>query len=216
MISEHQFPVTKSARYFVLEPSNEPVAVLYALHGYRQLAPFFIKQFQVLADHGVRVIAPEGLHRFYINGYSGRVGASWMTKEDRATDIKDYLNYLNSLHDPLSKEWSDLPVHLLGFSQGGATACRWLASNDIPFKSLILYASVFPNDFDFDVNQSRLATINQVIAFGDDDQFATEEVIEEKMSWLKSKNVLPKLIRFVGGHEIKDAVLLDLYGVASR
>ena len=214
MIEKHEITVDKTARYYMLEPKGEPRAVVFAIHGYRQQAQFFIKQFQVLANTGVRVVAPEGLHRFYIEGYSGRVGASWMTKEDRETDITDYLAYLNRLYGALKPNIGELPVHLLGFSQGGATACRWLGASDIPFKSLLLYASVFPNDFDFNLHRNRLSNVKQAIAFGDTDQFASEEIISQKMSWLESKNVSPTMIRYSGGHEIYDSVLRDMWDFA--
>jgi len=153
------------------------------------------------------VIAPEGLHRFYVEGYSGRVGASWMTKEDRESDIEDYVAYLNTLYTSLLSEIENIPVHLLGFSQGGPTACRWLAGSAIPFQSLILYATVFPNDFDFTVNRERLNQLSVQIAFGDKDMFASEETISEKMEWLTSKGISPCLQIFEGGHEIKYEVL---------
>ena len=211
MISERHITIEKSARFCVLEPKSEPKAILFAIHGYRQLAPFFIQSFQVLADSGIKVIAPEGLHRFYIEGYSGRVGASWMTKEDRDTDIEDYVGYLNTLYQSLKDEIGGLPVHLLGFSQGGPTACRWLAASNIDFKSLWLYATVFPNDFDFVINQDRLEQMNLAMAFGDSDQFANEKTISEKMMWLKSKGLEPRMERFVGGHVILPEVLLRLW-----
>lgn len=211
MISERHIKIEKSARFCVLEPIGETKAILFAMHGYRQLAPYFIKSFQVLADRGVKVIAPEGLHRFYIEGYSGRVGASWMTKEDRESDISDYVAYLSSLYNALSNEIAELPVHLLGFSQGGPTACRWLASSDIDFKSLTLYATVFPNDFDFEIHKYRLTNMNLAIAFGDTDQFANEQTIAEKMRWLKSKGLEPDMQRFQGGHVILPEVLEQLW-----
>ena len=207
MITEHHIKVERTARYCILAPTEKPKAILFAIHGYRQLAPFFIKQFQILANQGVLVIAPEGLHRFYVEGYSGRVGASWMTKEDRESDIEDYVAYLNTLYTSLLSEIENIPVHLLGFSQGGPTACRWLAGSAIPFQSLILYATVFPNDFDFTVNRERLNQLSVQIAFGDKDMFASEETISEKMEWLTSKGISPCLQRFEGGHEIKYEVL---------
>ena len=36
-------------------------------------------------------MAPEGLSRFYLEGFSGKVGATWMTREDRLNDIDNYL-----------------------------------------------------------------------------------------------------------------------------
>lgn len=202
----------KTARYFILEPEGIPTrAVLYALHGYRQLGLYFIKQFQALADEGIKVIAPEGLNRFYIEGYSGRVGANWMTKENREADIIDYVNYLEDLHAALKEEHGGLPVHLLGFSQGGATACRWFAASKVPFASLTLYAAIFPNDFDFKSNKERIDKLKCVIAFGNNDQFASEATIKEKVKWIEGKGLRLNFIRFIGGHVIKPDVLKRIW-----
>ena len=58
--------------------------------------------------------------------------------------------------------------------------------------------------------------MKRIIAYGDKDQFSPEETIEEKINWLKQKNVEPELIRFKGGHEIIDDVLLDIWVKANN
>ena len=210
-IEKEDFVTQRTARVYRLKACTEQTkGIIFAVHGYRQLGYYFLRKFQPLAELGYEVIAPEGLNRFYIEGYSGRVGASWMTKEERETDIKDYLAYLNGLLSQVRNEWPDLPFHLIGFSQGGATASRWLASNDFPWKSFLLYASVFPNDFDFEGQQVRLKTIPSLMAFGDSDQFANEETIQQKMDWLASKGIQPELHRFAGGHDVYKTVLIDI------
>jgi hypothetical protein len=84
--------VTKTARYFISgEPSESIEQVWFVCHGYAQLANYFIRNFEILNDGKNLIIAPEGLNRFYWKGFSDRVVASWMTKEDREDDIKDYL-----------------------------------------------------------------------------------------------------------------------------
>jgi predicted esterase len=209
---EHHIEVTKTARYYILEPKGETKRVLFTIHGYRQLAKYFIRQFQPLTDVGIMVVAPEGLHRFYIEGYDGRVGASWMTKEDREIDIKDYVNYLNKLHSELAIS-SDIPIDILGFSQGGPTACRWLANAKFDARKLILHSTVFPNDFDFKGNMKKLANAQIYSVFGDEDQFASEKVIIEKMAWMKAKGVDSDLRRFNGGHIINIQSLKNIYSV---
>ena len=44
------------------------------------------------------LIAPEGLSRFYHEDHES-IGASWMTREERLEEIKDYLMYLDLVHD---------------------------------------------------------------------------------------------------------------------
>ena len=127
-MEEVRIAVARTARVFCIGP---PIAsasrVLYALHGYGQLPAYFLRKFEPLAEAGWTVVAPEGLHRFYTEGTSGRVGASWMTREDRATDIGDYLAYLAQVQERFPLPSNGRAV-LLGFSQGVATAARWAVS----------------------------------------------------------------------------------------
>jgi predicted esterase len=200
--SEYKLTVPKTARYYVLDPpEGTPVRlILYAIHGYRQLGKYFIRHFAGLQDLGVKVVVPEGLHRFYIEGYSGKVGASWMTKEAREDDIKDQINYLNALKQLTWKP--NVAAAVLGFSQGGPTACRWLADNAEGINGLILHSTVFPNDFDFEASQHWLTTLQTTSIFGDQDEFADEATIAKKMDWIRSKGVETDLLRFEGGHKI--------------
>ena len=142
---EKHFKAQKTYRYEIQEQAHEHL--LIALHGYGQLAKFFLRKFQGLQSKG-RVVAPEGPHRFYLQGSSGRVGASWMTKEARELDIQDNLVGLNTLLSELQKSYSPKKITLLGFSQGAATAARWYQQNPSAFNQLILWAAVFPPDID--------------------------------------------------------------------
>ena len=142
---EHQLSAAKTYRF---EMEGEDTShLLIVLHGYGQLAKFFIQKFKDLTAT-IQVVAPEGPHRFYLQGSSGRVGASWMTKEARELDINDNLVWLNALLNELRKSNSPKKITLLGFSQGAATAARWYQQNPTAFDQLILWAAVFPPDID--------------------------------------------------------------------
>src|ERR1051325_8249497 len=114
--------IEKTARYFILGDAGAS-SVWCVCHGYAQLASYFIKNFEPLNNGDNMIVAPEGLHRFYWQGYSGRVVASWMTKEDRLDDINDYVNFLDEVHNDVMKEFKGkkVKVNVLGFSQGVAT-----------------------------------------------------------------------------------------------
>jgi dienelactone hydrolase len=81
------------------------------------------------------VVAPEALSRFYVDrgepaaGTPARVGATWMTREDREAEIADYVRYLDRALDAAAgRPGAAAPaLGVLGFSQGAATACRWAA-----------------------------------------------------------------------------------------
>ncbi len=119
--------------------------ILLALHGYGQLAQYFYRKFHPL-ENDFGLVIPEGPHRFYLEGSSGRVGASWMTKEWREQDIAENTRYLLELTAEIRSSNSTAKLTLLGFSQGGATAARVYQADPSLFSQLILWASVFPPD----------------------------------------------------------------------
>ncbi len=103
-MKENHLKITKTARYYTLGELNDQTEnVWFVIHGYGQLAEFFIKKFNVLNDGKTLIIAPEALSKFYLKEFTGRVGATWMTREDREHEIEDYINYLNTLYDTVLK-----------------------------------------------------------------------------------------------------------------
>ena len=107
MIREHQISIKKTAKVYTLGNITTAKHVIVVLHGYGQLAKYFINKFKPLVDDDYYIIAPEGLSKFYLNGHSGRVGASWMTKEDRQIEINDQIEYLiNNLSKEI-KVWTN-------------------------------------------------------------------------------------------------------------
>src|SRR6059036_4311653 len=125
---EHHLSVSRTARYFTLGERSAAVAeVWFACHGYGQLAARFLEKLRVLDDGTRYLVAPEGLSRFYLSESptERRVGASWMTREDRLAEIADYVQYLDAVYATVrtGRERSRARVTVLGFSQGTATAC---------------------------------------------------------------------------------------------
>src|SRR6266550_3439645 len=129
-VSEHHLSVARTARYYTL---GEPGAteVWFVCHGYGQLAGRFLRRFEPIADGSRLVVAPEGLNRFYVGSGEHRdqpVGATWMTREDRLNEIADYVKYLDAVYaDVFGGKPTAARVRALGFSQGAATASRWVA-----------------------------------------------------------------------------------------
>src|SRR3546814_5982443 len=102
MIDEHSITVPRTARYYTMgEPQDQPRELWYVCHGYAQLGSRFIRRFAPLDDGTRLIVAPEALSRFYLE-VKGRthaespVGASWMTREDRLSEIDDYVAYLDA------------------------------------------------------------------------------------------------------------------------
>ncbi len=170
--------------------------LLVVLHGYGQLADYFIRKF-VSLENDFFIVAPEGPHRFYLNGFSGRVGASWMTKEKRDWDITDNMNYLNQV---LDKYGIDKEIHILGFSQGGATAARFVAQTQYPIFNFICWASAFPEEITPQNNDNfKKSHLNFVL--GDEDPFFTKEDAQLAIEGYQNKGFTTTL--FKGKHDIE-------------
>lgn len=214
MLQKNQIKVEKTARYYLSGELNKSTKnIWFVCHGYGQLAEYFIRKFEVLSNSETVVVAPEALNRFYLNGFSGRVGASWMTKDDRENDIIDYCHYLNEVYADLNRsaDLSSLNFNVLGFSQGVATVCRWVAFSDIQVHNLVLWAGVFPPDLnkDFEFSIKKFVKKNITIVYGDQDPFLKEEHNAQLEEMRKIKPDL-KLITFYGGHDIDSETLKTL------
>jgi predicted esterase len=180
------------------------------LHGQGQLAQYFIKKFESLEKHDAMIVAPEGLSHYYLNGFNGRVGATWMTKENRLTDIGNYITYLNSVYEALNLP-PNIKTTVLGFSQGAATACRWVTDGKIKFDRLILWGGVFPPDMNFEAGHDMLKQKKIISVNGSHDPFMTEEKFKEMRNLSERLKITPTEIQFDGGHDIHEETLLYLF-----
>jgi dienelactone hydrolase len=204
---EHQIAITQQARYYTLGALGPHTKAIWIVcHGYGQLAPYFIRHFEVLAQAGHFVIAPEGLSRFYLQGTSGRVGASWMTREDRQTDISNYVSYITSIYDSLLQGQS-APLNLFGFSQGVATICRWAMLSGKPFEELVLWAGVFPPDLPPELSASTLKNRKVSVVWGENDPYLSATDRKQHLKAFEECGVEPQLITFQGKHELNAEVL---------
>ena len=191
---------TKTARYYVLGDIATASHVWFVLHGYGEDVRRFADRCSVLADAGTAVIAPEGLHRFYKKGFIGDVGASWMTKEDRENDITDYVTYLNLI---FAKEVETRQtVSVLGFSQGSATACRWVADGVCRPANLVLWAGLFPPDIDLYSGHKFFHKPKLILASSPTDEFRTSGQWERQDSLLRNSDLRWTDFEFEGGHRI--------------
>lgn len=206
---ENKLTISKTVRYFTYGNAETAENIWIVLHGYSQLAEFFIRKFHQLDPEKNFIVAPEGFHRFYRKGSSGRVGASWMTKEARLDDIEDNNNYLNHLADKLLVKNSFKQKILLGFSQGGATASRWHNSGSFNADHFILWASVFPDDIPIDEGKSGMLKSNNYFIIGDSDQFFQGKM-EEVKEFFKTQEFETKIINFEGDHDIDNQTLLKV------
>jgi len=205
MVSEHHISVTRTARYYTLgELNNNTKDIWILIHGHKQLAGKFILNFSELSDKGSFMITPEGLMRFYLQGDYGDIGASWMTKEDRESDIKDYVSYLDKLYfdfiEPKAKKFN-LKINALGFSQGATTLSRWLSLGKAKIDKAVFWCGAVAHDVDFSKAQNlRQTEIHQV--FASNDQYYDANFPKQQKEILVKAGLNPKTYIFNGGHEV--------------
>ncbi len=207
----HHIETKKTGRFFTLgNLGSQTNHIWLVLHGYGQLGEFFIRNFKIINNEENFIIAPEALSRFYLNETAGRTGASWMTKEDREYEIKDYLHYLdtvmNSLEIPVNCK-----IHVLGFSQGAATACRWAMHTEKPINTLISWAGFFPPDMKWTSPKYTNNALSAYLLYGTNDEYVKDDLKKQMENVISTIEKKPNIIIFEGKHEIIESTLYTLY-----
>ena len=207
---KHSIKIEKTAYYYSIgELNNETNEIWLACHGYGQLAKYFIKKFECLKKQNRFIIAPEGFNKFYINGYSGRVGANWMTKEQRVDEIDDYCLYLEQLTDLITKQaHQKCKIKIIGFSQGTATVSRWILNTKFKIETLILWGGRIAFDFNFSLYKENHSETRNYVVFGTEDEFYSQEDIRSYRKELSDFKT--EWISYSGGHAI-DTKTLKLF-----
>ena len=209
---QRHLEVSRAARYALMGSFGGPLSEVWILcHGQGQLAARFLSRFLPLEREDRLFIAPEALSRYYVtppkggpNTANAPIGASWMTREDREYEIEDYVRYLDTIHDKIFSTVSREKVQLwvLGFSQGTATAARWVARGKVDPDRVVLWSGLIPPELNADTAVVLARRSPLTVVFGRNDEFASAELIAGQEARLKELGVPYKTIRFDGGHEI--------------
>jgi predicted esterase len=189
------------------------------LHGYGQLAARFLAWFAPLDDGTRLVVAPEGLSRFYLDPIAERrgqttprVGATWMTREDREHEIEDYVAYLEQLSAEIRRHLAGAGprIVVLGFSQGTATMCRWLAASELRADQVVLWAGGVPPELDVAEWSARLHGAALTLVAGEQDEMVPASAVVEEGERMSAAGVAFTLLRHPGGHRVDGDALLAL------
>ncbi|GAA0880498.1 esterase [Algoriphagus jejuensis] len=203
-----QFPY--EAHYYLSnEPSYEEREIWLVLHGYGQLAEFFVRKFKTVFSPDRIFIAPEGTNYNYLEGFQGRVGANWMTKHERETAIANNHRFLDTLLDSFLEKYPHRPtIHVLGFSQGAATATRWASQWDGKIDTLVLWAGGFALDLNLEKSKSAFRETEVILAVGSADELITSDHVIQQEALISSMGKDVLRLSHTGGHEL-DAGLLE-------
>lgn len=208
-MEERHIRVPRTARYHVLGDLAIAEEIWIVVHGYGQLARFFLNNFKGL-EQGRCIAAPEGLSRFYLDEAHARVGATWMTREDRLHEIQDHVAYLDALVDELlSQVKPGIPINALGFSQGVATAARWSIHGSTSLSRLVLWAGGIPPELDREA-LAKWREIRIDLVLGDQDEYASAKELDAQAVRLEQAGVSCTKHLFEGGHKLEPVTLRRL------
>lgn len=195
--------------------------IWFVLHGYGQLAPRFLRPFLDVIPGDTCVVAPEGLSRFYREmpqsdgRHLQRVGATWMTRESRETDIADAVRWLDQVHlDVMASRPADVvpaACGVLGFSQGVATAMRWVANGAVEPDCFVAWAGSLASDVQQELFIKKVTGIDVVLVAGDMDEFALETARATVKAEMSRYHPSPREIVFAGAHHLDTGVLKMLF-----
>jgi predicted esterase len=225
VVIEHHLTVQRTARYYTLGDASTPVADVWIVcHGFAQLARSFVEDFRAIARPRRLIVAPEALNRFYLDreggraGPSARIGATWMTREDRLAEIDDYVRYLDDLVRRVvgrrDSDVRDVRVTALGFSQAAATAARWLVHGTSRLDRVILWSGLLPPEIDpGGTAHHRLASADLYLVLGKSDDMVDAAQARAQREALEKAGVPHTVLEFDGGHGL-DRETLE--GLAAR
>ena len=220
-IFTHHIRVARTARYYTVGGRGDGVReAWFALHGYRQAARRFARRFEVLDASERIVVVPEGLSRFYVDPSPGRhgpehrVGASWMTREDRDNEIADYIGYLDALAKEVATSSAPSARRrvALGFSQGAHTASRWVVLGRTNVHELVLWGAGLATDLTPDALAAGLEGGHVTLVRGARDEYRDRREEEAQDALLEELGISFRVLIHPGEHEIAPEPLLDIAG----
>jgi predicted esterase len=130
-----------------------------------------------------------------------------MTREDRLSEIEDYIAYLDTLHDHVTSQLDTrrLRVVALGFSQGAATVARWAARTERRIDDVVLWSGSFPPELT--VTPRLFGPARLTIVSGEADPMAKSAAADTLSARLESGGLHPAHVRHAGGHEVTPEAL---------
>lgn len=205
-----EIKVERTAVYHTLGTLGPDTRYIWLLlHGYGQTAEDFLERFRELDDGSHFLIAPEGLSRFYWEGFRGKPVASWMTRLHRDSEIADYIGYLDQLWTEIFSGYNGSARRmLLGFSQGVATASRWLhGGSGGRIDQFFALAGEIAREIDLDAADSPLRSTRISYLYGNADPFLEHAAVQLYQERLRTSGLEIDWRVFEGKHGVNQACL---------
>ncbi len=229
-VTMHKITVARTARYATVGAEPSAAEWLWVgFHGYGHRAEDFVAPFAECVPTHTRVVAPEGLSRFYLEmpradgGHLARTGASWLTRDDREDELRDAMAML---HAVVAREVSAITaargavpsVGVLGFSQGVAMSMRWVADaasnpalgRDAPIAAHVLWAGGLAHDVTNESMRSAWRAARVHLVMGARDKFASDASRDAMRTRMAAVEVAYEEHSFDGGHRLDTQLLASL------
>lgn len=185
--------VPKHIRFFQSKEIEQDDEIWFLFHGYAQNIHDFYDAFKSFETENRCFILPEGPSKFYQKGVQGKVGASWMTKENRIEEIIDLNKYLNELIQVLKIE--NRKINIFAFSQGVATASRWAEQLTLKINQLVFWGSPPPPEL-----KTSFWNLNPTLYFGEKDKYIDVKKFDNSLN-------TTQIITYPEGHIITKPLL---------
>ncbi|ULC57977.1 esterase [Flaviramulus sp. BrNp1-15] len=182
--------------------------VWFVCHGMGYLSRYFIQYFKGLNTDENYIIAPQAPNTYYQGKDFKHVGASWLTRENTKTEIKNILEYFNAILNAENIP-EDVNLIVFGYFQGVSVASRFVAKKQMQCSQLVLHSGGIPKELKSDDFKFLKAKVSLI--YGDKDEYITKERLEYENT--RAKELFGKdvtIINFDGVHEVNTKIINNL------
>ncbi len=170
---------------YPVTPSTQNIWLCF--HGIGYLATYFKRYFEQLDPTVNAVIIPQAPSKFYLGEKFKHVGASWLTRVDTQQEMRNNLNYIDSILE-LEQLHRDARLIIMGYSQGVSIAMRYLKHYNYKVKALIMHSGSIPVELQEEDGLQLRSNAQRIIHIaGTQDEYLSPAVIdreEEKIDLL--------------------------------
>jgi len=208
-LEEKEISYTTTNSYATLNAlSDKTKNVWFVCHGMGYLSRYFLRYFEGLNKDENYIIAPQAQSKYYSTPKFKHVGASWLTKENTATETENVMRNFDAV---LAAEALPENINLivLGYSQGVSVATRFVARRKLSCAQLILHSGSIPKELkpeDFSFLKAKVTMI-----YGTEDEYLNEERITYETN--RAKELFKEhlhIIPFKGKHVVNVALINKL------
>ena len=124
---------------------------------------------------------------------------------------RPYLNYLDQMYEHEVKPYlNQVKLNVLGFSQGGHTASRWINHSKLSYQKLILWGSGLAHEINKEDITMSFSKGKNICVIGDRDRFISSEQLIKATKRYSVIGFDHELLEYHGTHNIYPDILSQL------